>query len=167
MRLAWEKLDDPSNDRHWRRFEVDFGFRHSIHPTNWPGIAEPAGSITYDLTATHQAWDDDRAAWERAERTLERWALESFARAGDREILVLSLNHDGYLVRNVAVGSEWDDTWPALVSAVGEYTVVSSTDFARGVFAHPWEKTLCVFGDRLLKYATLDRPGDLVERRRN
>src|SRR5688572_3286074 len=166
MRLAWEKLDDLSNEQHWRRIEQEFRFRLGTRPADWPGIAEPAGSVTYDLTATHRAYDSDRAAWDRMERTLERWAVDSFARAGDREILVLSINHDGYLVRNVDVGSQWDDTWPCFVTAVGEYTLVGSTDFARGLFAHPWEKTLCVLGDRLLRYATLDVPPFLVERRR-
>jgi hypothetical protein len=32
----------------------------------------------------------------------------------------------------------------------GDYYIFLSEDFRTGTFGHPWEETMCIFGDRLL-----------------
>lgn len=46
---GWSVLDD--KQQHWDRFTDLFGFRPGTTESTWPAIAEPAPSITFDLTA--------------------------------------------------------------------------------------------------------------------
>jgi hypothetical protein len=43
-----------------------------------------------------------------------------------------------------------DRRWPVEIFPDGDYYVFLSEDMTVGTFGHPWEQTLCVFGDPLL-----------------
>jgi hypothetical protein len=40
--------------------------------------------------------------------------------------------------------------WPGTAYPDGDYYLYVPADLRMGTFGHPWERTLCVFGDRLL-----------------
>ena len=44
----WEPI---KYEEAWDQFEAAFGFRPGMDPATWPAIDEPAGSITYDISA--------------------------------------------------------------------------------------------------------------------
>ncbi len=46
---GWTTLDD--KNPYWDRFTDRFGFRPGLTEPDWPAIAEPTPSITFDLTA--------------------------------------------------------------------------------------------------------------------
>jgi len=49
---VWVPMDEQTYNSVWELFEAQFRFRPSTKATDWPGIVEPAPSITFDLSAT-------------------------------------------------------------------------------------------------------------------
>eukprot|EP01133_Synstelium_polycarpum_P023417 gene23417-28073_t len=41
--------------------------------------------------------------------------------------------------------------WRVPVYPNGDYYIFSRDDFTEGTFGHPWERTLCVFGERMVE----------------
>lgn len=48
--------------------------------------------------------------------------------------------------------------WPVPVFPDGDYHIFLADDFRFGVFGHPWEQTMCAFGDALLEALAIERP---------
>jgi len=40
--------------------------------------------------------------------------------------------------------------WPTTVFPNGDYTIFLTEDMSTGTFGHPWEQTLCVFGEPMV-----------------
>jgi hypothetical protein len=43
-----------------------------------------------------------------------------------------------------------DEPWRVTPLPNGDYYIFLSEVFRTGTFGHPWEETMCIFGDRLL-----------------
>ncbi|GAA4586840.1 hypothetical protein GCM10023107_03950 [Actinoplanes octamycinicus] len=82
---------------------------------------------------------------------LNAMALLAFAEAvpdGGR-LAVLDWQHQSYWFRpdlQVRRG----DPWPLSVFPDGDYYIFLTEDLTAGTFGHPWEQTLCVFGEPLM-----------------
>jgi hypothetical protein len=59
------------------------------------------------------------------------------------------------------VGRPGKPDWPGYVYPDGDYYLYLTGDMRLGTFGHPWERTLCVFGEALLAQVT-DRITDLL-----
>ncbi|MFE1962642.1 DUF2716 domain-containing protein [Streptomyces sp. NPDC059479] len=99
------QLSQAEYRRVWDRFYAEFSFRPSVNPTQWPGIKEPAVSVTWSLASPH------------------------------------------------LVGGPGQEKWPLSPYPDGDYYVFLSEDFLIGSFGHPWESSLCLFGQELLDVA--------------
>ena len=142
----WEPID---YDTVWGRFDDVFGFDRDTSSV----IVEPAGSITYDLAPCVNG--DGTGEWARhAINFTVVWALAEIT-PPESPILALDWQHPAY------------EFWPRRSSTVhpgemlseshitpfpnGDYFAFLSENFRTGTFGHPWESSLCVFGDRLLE----------------
>ena len=63
---AWRTLEKPGYDAAWDRFYEKFQFNPSVDPSDWPGILEPADSVTFGIG---HVYDHDSNAYDR--RTLD------------------------------------------------------------------------------------------------
>jgi hypothetical protein len=151
---AVRRLRDPERGAVWDRFDAAFDFRPSI--CHFPGIVEPAGSSTWDLGAIRE--EPGEQLLDRYEQTL----LSGFSAsaAPGMELLVLDWQHTCYAVRpdlptsNMflphAIGKPHLAGWPLSPYPDGDYFIYLASDFTFGSFGHPWEQTVCVFGEKLL-----------------
>lgn len=141
---AWAQVRDDEAQRLWDRFDAAFRFRPSMY--DLPAIDEPTPSITYALTYE----DGTRAepVW------VNRALLTALRRVTsiDDGVVVLDWQHPTYRCRPHRVRDEEapDVTWPIEIYPDGDYYIWLAEDFRYGTFGHPWEPSLCVFGEELL-----------------
>ncbi|KJK47412.1 hypothetical protein UK23_20405 [Lentzea aerocolonigenes] len=143
---AWTEVD---YRRVWDAFYERFHFKPSIYPKDWPTITEPQGSVTLDLAGIFQS-----DQWVRKSLTVDEVVLESFLRVYPEETALLALDwqHPAYRFRPHLLGgpNEWLDS-PFSPFPDGDYHIFLTEDMSQGTFGHPWEQTLCVWGDDLVR----------------
>ncbi|OXM46552.1 DUF2716 domain-containing protein [Amycolatopsis alba] len=135
--MSIETLGDAEYRQVWDRFSREFAFRPSTDRFEWPGIEEPAGSATWSLSAL----DDDPGylLLDRMVAVIQR----GLASCAD-ELYALDWHHESFRFPTSA------KDWPLSPFPDGDYYVYLTSDFRLGTFGHPWEYTLCVFGDALV-----------------
>jgi hypothetical protein len=145
--VAWIELDDVERERVWSEFDDRFGFRASTMSDRWPAIREPSPSLTFDLSVIAEgpqlasAYDAINAEGLRA----FVWALPEV-----EQWLALDWQHPAYLFRPAALALASEPVWSIPVYPEGDYYSFLIPDMTAGTFGHPWEKTLCVFGEPLI-----------------
>ncbi|BEP14402.1 DUF2716 domain-containing protein [Acidothermaceae bacterium B102] len=144
---AWVAVDDAGYRTAWDAFDGRFGFRASTRPDGWPAIREPIPSVTFDLSAI-----PDGAMRGAAYDAINAEALRCFVWAlpEAEALLVLDWQHPAYRFRPRAQAQRWDAKWLVPVFPDGDYYAFLTPDFDEGTFGHPWEKTLCVLGPRMV-----------------
>ena len=147
---AWEELSSEESRRRWAQFEELYGFRASTRPDGWPAIREPLGSVTFDLDSL-SAGGGAFAAW--SVQAVNALVLRAFAQVtpANRPLVVLDWQHPTYhlwLTRAEGPALMALDDRPTPVPD-GDYYIFLTEDMTEGTFGHPWEGTLCVFGERL------------------
>jgi hypothetical protein len=71
--------------------------------------------------------------------------------ADGEAIMVLDLQHPCYrFLPHALFAFETEDDWPIPALPNGDYYIFLGTDLSFGVFGHPWERSMCVFGRPLL-----------------
>ncbi|SDZ32770.1 DUF2716 domain-containing protein [Herbiconiux ginsengi] len=150
-RAGWRQLDDLAAENSWNAFDELYRFRPGVSPSTWPAIHEPAPSITFDLSTI-----PDGAPRAAAARAINNEARRCFiwALAGE-PMVVLDWQHPtwSFSPTDEASNLEYDSPfshYPA-VFPDGDYYAFLTTDLREGTFGHPWERTLCVMGDRLIR----------------
>jgi hypothetical protein len=138
---AWRELTNAEMDDVWERFERRFLFRPSIEPRNWPGLAEPIPSVTYLLPSS---WTEEQ------EVELTHGALAAFRRlcASGEVMTALDWEHPCYWFDPHQDPVPWQiPIWPN-----GDYYIyLGGRAQTWGTFGHPWERTLCVFGEEMVR----------------
>ena len=147
--FAWEPLLPPDDDRIWEEFQTRYRFQPSTHERDWPSIREPAPSVTWRLK---EGPSPDGA---------HAWGLRLFGAA--ERIIALDWQHPCYWFdpRHPDALADWNRYIPLLPD--GDYSIFLTEDLENGLFAHPWERSLCVFGVAWVERARADPP-DVVER---
>ena len=162
-------MDEAQEDRIWSKFCEDFAFRASVRREDWPSIREPVHSITWDISATLMLYESNQAAFEDSERTFKNilWeGLRATVTPG-RVVYAMSWHHRSYMADpRKTSATETAGQWRILVLPVGNYKILISEDFTHGVFCHPWEQSMCVFGRPLLDFLqrTVGDPGPVLRR---
>ena len=142
------ELDEAEYGHVWSRFDDLFGFRASTTAEGWPAIKEPSPSLTFDLSVIAEG--AQRGA---AYDAINAEALRAFVWAlPDVELwLALDWHHPAYWFRPTALALTWQPVWTIPVYPDGDYFSFLVPDMTVGTFGHPWEQTLCVFGDALIE----------------
>jgi len=148
MADAWTPLGEDEYVRVWRQFDDLFRFTPGMDPALWPAIREPDGAITVDLRPIFADEGANFAAGEAAVNALVLRALVAIT-GPDERLLALDWQHPAYhfTPHDHALT---DDDWTVPPFPNGDYYAFLSLDMTTGTFGHPWEQSLCVFGERLV-----------------
>ncbi|MCW6005292.1 DUF2716 domain-containing protein [Micromonospora sp. CPCC 205371] len=137
-----------ADDEYWTPFCQRFDFRPSVR--SWPAITEPAPSVTVDLAPIFAA----RSQPEFGGRAAARHSGTPLApvrglRPGSR-LVVGCWQHQTYRFWPHRFACQPHRQWQTDVFPDGDYYIFLTEDMSTGTFGHPWEQTLCVFGEPLL-----------------
>src|SRR5262245_27017664 len=152
---AWEKLLRWEEDAIWRRFETQFELTPSV--TDWPGIREPEASITYHIG--HVFGDAER--YDRLTLDLSQKLVHALRRCVPTTGEVNALDWQSQCYRFKPDGLfrfDSEDDWPIPALPNGDYYIFVDPALEFGVFGHPWEQTMCVFGQAIIASFAADLP---------
>ncbi|MER5261087.1 DUF2716 domain-containing protein [Actinosynnema sp. NPDC002837] len=130
-------FDQAEHDEVWRLVDRLLDFRPSTRA--FPGITEPPGSVTWHLNVDEDGLDE-----------LQSVIVAGLREAGDEELYWLDWQHVGYRFEPDRVGRPGQPPWPGHAYPDGDYFLYVTRDLRLGTFGHPWEHTLCVFGESLV-----------------
>jgi hypothetical protein len=133
--------------RDWTPFHQRFAFRPGMR--SWPAIEEPRPSVTFDLGPLFAGSHAQFAAGADAINSLTLLALIRVLDP-DTSVVVLDWQHQTYRFRPHLFACQSDQQWPTTVFPNGDYYIFLTDDMSTGTFGHPWEQTLCVFGEQLM-----------------
>jgi Protein of unknown function (DUF2716) len=135
---AWIELNEQEYDSVWDSFYFWFNFSPSTH--HFPGIVEPTPSVTYSFTYDLQLEKEIDDFYDNVLK-----AFQDVLSLGKR-IYALDWQHTCFWFDP----HKFDKTWP-IGFPNGDYAIFIAEDFSFGYFGHPWEQTICVFGQPLLE----------------
>lgn len=140
----WIEVDDEAA---WRRFDSRFRFQPRYRTRPAPAILEPADSITLDLSPVFAG---DPGRYEAGWAAVDAASFRAFVGlTGDGELVALDWQHPAYRyapARHVLSGL--DPLVPVFPD--GDYHAHVPSDLAWGTFGHPWEESLCIWGEALV-----------------
>jgi hypothetical protein len=124
----------------WDSFCLRFDFRPSMKEPSQPAINEPNPSVVFDLSVV-SAGDSLKAV----ELVLSAFRLT--VPVGD-ELAFLDWQHPTFRFspHDPRIGSNLP------VFPDGDYYIVVASDLSYGTFGHPWQESLCVFGESLIAH---------------
>ena len=140
-------LGDKEYDKVWDSFYKAFSFRPSVDGP-FPAILEPKDSITFDFPLPRDIHDE--MIVELAEAIFESFS-ESI-RASD-EIYYLDWQHECFAITLNDITNNRFNAYPN-----GDYAILISKDMRVGTFGHPWEDTICIFGESFVKAMLQRKP---------
>lgn len=146
---AWMELDDIEYNFVWDKFYEQFSFTPSINKTSWPGIAEPTPSETYSIS---HIFGNEKVYCD-LEKDINTKMLSVFRKLIPKNDFLYALDwqHKSYTLDPHSFEiQDISEEWPVSIIPNGDYYIFLEKNFEFGVFGHPWEKTMCFFGTRLL-----------------
>ena len=146
---VWVELEPDVDQILWTEFADRFSFRPGVKPEDWPAIVEPIPSAVWDLSPViNGQYPGGFAAGMRDVAALVLGTLQDCTQWWEH-VAFHDWVHPSGLFRphKVDVQEEvpgWDvgGLFPN-----GDYTIFVSRDRAFGILGHPWEQSLCVFGE--------------------
>lgn len=146
---AFTALDAGEYERLWGLVDVQLGFRPSTRSSDWPGFREPEDSITWSVAPL---FDDfaERFLDAEIELATQLSAAAGKVRGSDPFLVALDWQHPGYrFVPEIATPPTRESSWPIPVLPDGDYYLYLAADLRFGWLTHPWEQTVCCYGDLL------------------
>jgi len=155
---AWTALIDSEQNAVWDLFYEQFKFKPSTRASDWPGIVEPTGSVTFDIS---HIFDGSEAARTLDEDALNVDSLNLFRQCivPGQKLYALDWQHPCYRFNPFGCFdfSQFDNSMVPFIPN-GDYYIFLADDFSFGTFGHPWEQTICVFGQPLLNVVMRENP---------
>jgi hypothetical protein len=155
---AWKNFDEPEYDRAWDGFYRRFRFNPSIRTSDWPGIVEPADSVTFNIG---HVYDGDAFFYDHITHDLGVKLINAFRKCvlPGETLYVLDWQHPCYSFDpHAEFEFNTESDWPIPPLPNGDYYIFLARDMNLGVFGHPWEQTMCVFGRTLVDAFAADPP---------
>jgi hypothetical protein len=155
---AWARLADAEERAAWDRFYQYFDFRPSTDPAKWPGISEPEPSVTYSIS---HVYGHGAEPYTSLTTDLCTKLVSAFRKcvSEDEWIYALDWQHSGYRFwPHSYFPFKSEDHWPVPPLPDGDYYIFLGQSFEFGVFGHPWEQTMCIFGSPLMTAFEEARP---------
>jgi hypothetical protein len=144
---AWEELLEPEHRSAWDRFDEAIDFQASVRPEHWPSFVEPPGSRTWDISPL---LDGRASSSPDLDADVARALRDGLVRVvGDDDfVYALDWQHPCYRFRPAAASSR-PETWRVAALPDGDYYLFVARDLRFGWLTHPWERSVCVYGDLL------------------
>lgn len=150
MDSAFIELDDRKYRYIWDTFYKKFNFNPSIHENDFPGILEPTPSATYSIARIYESGEKE---FEKLSKDLNDRFLQLFKSLTDQDTWVYALEWQKtsykFFPHRPFELDEWDE-WVIPILPNGDYYIFLEKNLEFGVFGHPWEKTMCIFGTKLI-----------------
>lgn len=153
MSSPWVEID---GDDHWDRFEDRFAFRLERDRGTGAAITEPHLSVTFDLK--HLVGS---VRFEATRTAIDALALAAFSQLIEpgRTMVFLDWQHptyrfDPHELTGLPHGTEPNEFPPTNLPPVfpdGDYYIAAADDLRWGTFGHPWERSLCIWGEPLVR----------------
>jgi hypothetical protein len=162
------KLDNPERNKVLGIFEKKFSFYPSV--SKFPGIIEPKESITFQFSSIYIDVQQSRVrrlisgdlTCTHADLLIDELHLAIFNTFREiekphNEIFSLDPYHQCYSCKTT------EDSWGICGVGFpdGDYEILLSNDMSFGTFGHPWECSICIFGDQFVKSFLKRRPSIL------
>ena len=141
LNKAWNSVDWDEHSLIWDRFDGAFDFKPDYHERKVPAISEPSPSVVLDLSSIE--------IWSEIDFLNNIFARLFRELVGcDESLLVLDWHHESFRFRpHIDTNCRY---WPTIVYPDGDYYIFVSEDFSFGTFGHPWQESLCIFGQSLV-----------------
>jgi hypothetical protein len=156
MNAAWVEVE---YDEVWGRFDDEFAFHPNVGPRfKRPGIKEPSPSETYSIGGIYGQGEEH---YDELDNDLMAFALAMFRSltAPDEFIYALDWQHQSFkFFPHVPFELTEFGEWPVPILPNGDYYIFLEKDFNWGVFGHPWERTMCFWGNNALSFLHGRRP---------
>lgn len=154
---AWWDIKEPECTQVWTDVNLAFDFTPSTSPWDWPGFREPIPSITYGFSNE----EDDAAVDEFL--VLMTAHICVCARA-DEWVYGLDWQHICCRYNPHWLDEPAPDAlgrrapWERFLLPDGDYAITLADDWRWGTLGHPWERSLCVFGQPLMDAVVQAKP---------
>jgi hypothetical protein len=156
----WTKISNVDKDKIWDRFYNDFSFRPSVYKHDWPSIKTDKTILKFDIK---NLWGDSYS--DIIYTDFIQKAIDAFIEITnpDDSIIALDWQHECFYIdpRQLTPDIMTDDeTSIPIISFIpdGDYYIFITKDFENIWFGHPWEKSITIIGDRLMKAFNNHRP---------
>ncbi|WP_411846066.1 DUF2716 domain-containing protein [Roseibacillus persicicus] len=139
--MKYTVLEGSENGKVWDWFYDRFLFKPSYYAKNWPSIEPSLTSRTYRFA--DYLFEDDFDGY-------EDWIHAGLKEVVSNDFLyALDWQHPCYKFHLNNYGDLPIGFFPD-----GDYYIFIDASLSNGVFTHPWEQSVCVFGDRLVEVLT-------------
>lgn len=146
---GWVDLDWEAGKVLWSDFAESFRFRAGTKSKDWPAIAEPAPSVVWDLSPIFAgACPGGFLAGALAVAGLVLGTLQDCTDRYETVAFHDWVHPSGLFRPHYVDGPQEVSGWDTGgLFPNGDYTIFVGRDYAFGILGHPWEQSLCVFGD--------------------
>ena len=153
----WIQITDKAAQRDLlHSFRQKLGFQASTK--EFPGILEPVPSFTYQISWAYQL---DQATFREVLADFQKMAVKAFRHCTEVSQCIYATDVYHYNYRfypHVRFPSKNEDEWEVPIFPNGEYSIFGPRNFSWGLFGHPWEQTICIFGNPLVEAFKIYRP---------
>ena len=141
--MKYTLLEGSENGKIWDWFYDRFSFLPSVHSKDWPSISPSLPSRTYRFS--DYMFEDDFDGY-------EDWIHAGLRElcGGEEQLYALDWQHDCYKFTLNNYGDLPIGFYPD-----GDYFIFISLSLKYGVFTHPWEESVCIFGHDLVEVLTV------------
>ena len=132
-------------------------FNPSVHAGDFPGFKEPSPSITYSIANIYE----DQNTYEQLDENLHNKLLNAFKKITpiDGYLYVLDWQHQCYkFYPHKMTSGTSSKEWSLPILPNGDYYLFLDKNFRYGTLGHPWEMTMCIFGEKLLTAMHSEKP---------
>lgn len=154
----WIELSTVEYKEVWDKIYGDFQFEPSM--SDFPSFVVPNSFITYDVSL-YLNGSVDVDIYEEAYNDLEKKSLLVFQELTQRNEYMYALDwqHSCYWInpRLEFPKSEFDE-WTVPIFPDGDYYFFIQKNFEWGLLGHPWERTITIFGEKLIRAFVEDQP---------
>lgn len=152
-------MTDDEATKEYREFKSRFRFQNA-GGTAGPAVKPPFPCIVFKTRAMPPSEGDQIAVdmivdWHRKlldafRRVLVTKESEVTSSTGGtkQRIVCTDPYHDGYWIDTSRMNFE---SWQRVALPDGDYTLFATPDYKNGIFVHPWQPSVCVFGQVMLK----------------
>lgn len=148
--LSWQKLEKEDRHRIWDRFYKDFHFRPSVYSKDWPSIHSQLPSLKFDIMECYrEGYNEDNLL---VLEDIAQSIFQSITKETD-QMLALDWQHECFRFsphQEIPRDPDFDE-WLVPVLPNGDYYIFLTEDFKNMWFGHPWEESITVIGEEMVK----------------